>query len=76
MARYGQARDFLARIRRQLERNEAANNLMLGIAGRLYEDDAAYGDLSPYLAVVGDEKACHGELAAIAIMMPPHRSRR
>lgn len=69
--RYTDPVDFFQRVRPQLERDEAANGLMLGIAGRLCQDAAVYGDLPPYLAVV-EESENDDELAAIAIMTPPY----
>ena len=68
LTRHQTAAAFLARTQPVLERNEAANNLMLGIAMRLAE----YPDrikTPPYLVTVeeGDK------LFAAAVMTPPHR---
>lgn len=61
------AAGFLRSAQADLERHEAANNLMLGIALRLAEG-GAYGDSPPYLATVRDEAG----LAVAALMTPPH----
>lgn len=61
------AAEFLAIARAALEANEAANNLMYGLALRL----EAYPEriqTPPYFAAVQAE----GELLAAAIMTPPH----
>jgi uncharacterized protein len=67
-ARYQAADAFLARAQTALERQEAANNLMLGIAMRLAEHPDRI-KTPPYLATV--EKG--DRLVAAAVMTPPHR---
>lgn len=59
---------FLAAARETLEREEAANNLMLGIGLRLVDQPEYYGS-RPYLATV----AAEGALRAVAVMTPPYR---
>lgn len=62
------AATFLAHAQAALERQEAFNNLMLGVALRLHE----YPDrikTPPYLATVEED----GELLAAAVMTPPFR---
>lgn len=68
LTRYADAADFLVRAQTTLERREAANNLMIGIAMRLKEHPDRI-KTPPYLATVerGDE------LLAAAVMTPPHR---
>lgn len=68
LKRYANAADFLAHTQATLERNEAANNLMIGIAVRLKEHPDRI-KTPPYLATVkaGDV------LLAAAVMTPPHR---
>ena len=68
LTHYRSATDFLARARADLERREAANNLMLGIAIRLAEHPDRI-KTPPYLATVERE----GGLLAAAVMTPPHR---
>ncbi len=68
LTRHEAAAAFLACARDWLEQNEAANNLILGIAVRLAE----YPDrvkAPPYLATV----EAGGALVAAAVMTPPHR---
>lgn len=61
------AADFLAQAAPALEKDEVANNLMLGIALRLQHSPESARQ-QPYLAVVQDE----GGLVAAALMTPPH----
>jgi uncharacterized protein len=68
LMQYPTADAFLARARADLERHEAANNLMIGIAVRLMEHPERI-KAQPYLATVEDE----GRLVAAAVMTPPHR---
>lgn len=62
------AESFLARVQAVLEQNEAANNLMIGIAVRLKEHPDRI-KTPPYLATVEDGDT----LLAAAVMTPPHR---
>lgn len=62
------ATSFLARAQSVLEQNEAANNLMIGIAVRLHEFSERI-KTPPYLATVEDGE----RLIAAAVMTPPHR---
>lgn len=64
---YINAVEFLDRVRDDLEANESANNLMLGLAARLRKDPLRYGS-APYFAVVEDKDT----LALAGIMTPPH----
>ena len=66
--RYQAADAFLARAQSALERQEAANNLILSIATRLKEQPDRIKTL-PYLATVEQGNS----LLAAAIMTPPHR---
>ncbi|MGC8780495.1 MAG: hypothetical protein ACP5UQ_06485, partial [Anaerolineae bacterium] len=62
------AASFLAHARAALERQEAFNNLMLGVAMRLHEYPERI-KTPPYLATVEED----GELLAAAAMTPPFR---
>ena len=62
------ADSFLARAQSVLELNEAANNLMIGVAIRLRECPDRV-KTPPYLATVEDD----GRLLAAAVMTPPYR---
>jgi len=68
LTQYPAADAFLARAQADLERHEAVNNLMIGIAVRLKEFPERIQE-RPYLATVEDE----GGLLAAAVMTPPHR---
>ena len=68
LTRHQIAAAFLAHTQAMLERNEAANNLMLGIAMRLAEHPDRI-KTPPYLATVERESG----LLAAAVMTPPHR---
>lgn len=65
---YDAAVAFLRLTQPYLEREEAANNLMLGIVLRLAGNPASYGSDPVYLATVSDEEG----LVAAATMTPPH----
>lgn len=65
---YTNSSDFLAQTRHALETDEAANNLMLGIALRLAAGNAPPTWSTPYLATVADDA---GHLALAAVMTPP-----
>jgi uncharacterized protein len=62
------ARDFLKRAREWLERAEAENNLILGIAKR-FETNEGRVNVHPYLLTVEDS----GILLGAALMTPPRR---
>ncbi|HNS51028.1 MAG TPA: GNAT family N-acetyltransferase [Anaerolineae bacterium] len=62
------AAGFLGSAREVLEREEAANSLMLGIALRLVDEPAYYGS-RPYMAVV----EAGSTLCGAAVMTPPFR---
>ena len=64
---YSAAQDFLTQVQPTLEQDEAANNVMLGVALRVARG-VPYGDHPPYFATVGDEQG----LALAALMTPPH----
>ncbi|MDT8306720.1 MAG: GNAT family N-acetyltransferase [Anaerolineae bacterium] len=64
---YPDATSFLAVTRRELEKNEAANSLILSICRRLLEQPD-WLEESPYLATVAREQ---GPVPA-AMMTPPH----
>lgn len=66
--RYYNAVDFLERAQGYLERNEAANNLMLGICTRLKSKPVS-ADNEPLFFTVEDE----GNLKAAAVMTPPNK---
>ena len=66
---YTRAADFLARTHIELENNEAANNLLLGLADRLEAQPNFYGD-GPFFAAVESEES--GALLAAALRTPPH----
>jgi hypothetical protein len=66
---YANAGEFLARTHIELEKNEATNNLLLGLADRLVTEPHFYGD-DPFFATVESEKG--GALLAAALRTPPH----
>jgi len=68
-AEYGDAGSFLGRTRAALERQEAANGLMLGIALRLVGEPNAYGGRLPYYATVD----AGAGLRVAALMTPPFK---
>lgn len=68
LTRYEAAPAFLARAQAWLEQDEAANNLIVGIAVRLAEHPDRIKQ-PPYLATVEAD----GALIAAAVMTPPHR---
>jgi hypothetical protein len=68
LTRYSAADAFLARAQADLERDEAANNLIIGIAVRLKEFPDRI-KAQPYLATVEEG----GGLLAAGVMTPPHR---
>lgn len=68
LVRYEAPSAFLARTQATLERREAVNNLILGVAVRVAEQPDRV-KAPPYLAAVVDDD----ELAAAAVMTPPHR---
>lgn len=65
---YENANDFLAAAAPLLEQNEAANNLILGIAERLTHNPHYYGQEDPFLAVVSDG----GPPLLVALRTPPY----
>jgi predicted GNAT family acetyltransferase len=65
---YPTAAEFLARMQPLLERNEARNGLMLGIALVVSQDPQRYGEVAPYFATAEDDDG----IAAAALMTPPH----
>lgn len=65
--RFQTATDFLSIVRAALEANEAANNLMYGLALRL-ENHPERVQTPPYFSAVTGE----GRLAAAALMTPPY----
>jgi uncharacterized protein len=67
LTRYARGAEFLAHARAPLEREEAANNLIIGIAARVAENPDYYASFPVYLAAVdqGDE------LVAAAVRTPP-----
>jgi predicted GNAT family acetyltransferase len=66
LARHATAGDFLAATQPALEKNEAANNLMLGLASRLVKYPERIR-VQPYLATV----RAGTQLAGAALMTPP-----
>jgi uncharacterized protein len=66
--RHKTARDFLKRARVWLERAEAENNLILGIAKR-FETNEGQVNVHPYLLTIEDS----GILLGAALMTPPRR---
>ena len=70
---FDSATDFLAIVRPSLEQDEAANNLMLGLALRLVANPGRYQGgryrWPPLLAAVTEA----GSLAAAALMTPPFK---
>lgn len=68
LKRYRDARDFLAVARQPLELQEAANGLIVGVAGRVAEDPDHYRT-TPYLATVTDDRG----MVAAAVRTPPFR---
>jgi predicted GNAT family acetyltransferase len=67
LTQYANASDFLAAVRPPLEAQEAANNLMYGLALRL-EAHPERIQIPPFYAAVHGP----GGLAAAALMTPPH----
>jgi predicted GNAT family acetyltransferase len=65
---YEDAQIFLQRTRAELESNEAANNLMLGISGQLVQSPERF-KLAPCLKTVEDKDG----LVLAALMTPPHK---
>jgi predicted GNAT family acetyltransferase len=65
---YLDAGSFLADTGIELEQNEAANSLMLGICGQLVKDPNRY-EGPPCLKTVEDQ----GKLVFAAVMTPPHK---
>ena len=70
LQRHATATEFLRVAESALEQDEAANNLILGIAARLRQQEATRVPLSPapYLATVSDEN----HLVAAGLITPPH----
>ena len=66
LSTFREAAEFLTHAGPTLEREEVANNLMLGVALRLRDSPDAVRH-QPYLAAVQDE----GGLASAAVMTPP-----
>jgi predicted GNAT family acetyltransferase len=66
---FGDAGAFLARVQPFLERNEAAHNLLLGLAGELAGNPHMFGESDPWLAAVADE----GQVLGAALRTPPQR---
>ncbi len=66
---YAGAAEFLARTHIELEINEAANSLLLGLADRLVTEPNFYG-ADPFFATVESEEG--GALLAAALRTPPH----
>ena len=66
--RYKNAEDFLAAAGELLYQHEARNCLTIGIVERLQGDPQAYGEISPYLAVVFDG----GTPLLAGTMTPPY----
>jgi len=64
---FRRAEKFLEHTRAELELNEAANSLMLGVCGMLIEHPERYQE-PPCLKTVSDE----GGLVVAALMTPPH----
>ncbi len=67
LTRYTSAAEFLKHARAPLEKEEAANGLMVGIAARIAEKPDYYGQYPIYLATVDAD----GELIAAAVRTPP-----
>ena len=65
---YADVESFLSNTQAQLESNEVANSLMLGVCLRLARSPQAV-KTAPYLGTVGDEKG----LVLAAMMTPPHK---
>jgi predicted GNAT family acetyltransferase len=66
---YTGANEFLARTHIELEKNEAANNLLLGLADRLVTEPNFYGD-EPFFATVESEE--DNALLIAVLRTPPH----
>lgn len=64
---YQDAGGFLEKAQNYLERQESANNLMLGLALKIEKNPKPYGN-TPYLATVEDGAG----LALAAVMTPPY----
>ena len=65
-SKYDNANDFLTETESCLEKNEAENNLILGICTRL-KNNIKIGEAVPFFATVHDEQ----ELTNAAVMTPP-----
>jgi uncharacterized protein len=68
---YPTAADYLAKTQAVLERNEVANNLMLGVCLRLLTGVNPWGNEPPYLVAVTEGESAESELLAAASMTPP-----
>lgn len=60
---------FIKEVKPFLEKNEAVNNLPLGVLGELSRNIDRYGDERPFLGCVLDDK---DNVVLVAIMTPPH----
>lgn len=70
VTRYSRASDFLTRARGPLERDEAANSLIVGIAARVAENPDYYGKYPVYLATLDEGD----KLVAATLRTPPHNA--
>jgi uncharacterized protein len=68
LTRYASGAEFLRHAQAALEREEAANGLIVGIAVRVAEAPDYYGKYPIYLATVDEAD----ELVAAAVRTPPH----
>ena len=60
--------DYLLQAEDYLRKEEAANNLILGVALQVRQNPKAYGQEQPFMAVVH----AGGEIQAVALMTPPY----
>jgi uncharacterized protein len=69
---YNSAADFLERVRTQLEKNEVAHNLLLGLGQRLADQPDAFAS-TPYFVTVDRGSAAGGkELLLAGLRTPPY----
>jgi predicted GNAT family acetyltransferase len=69
---YENSSDFLARTQPELEKEEAANNLMIGICLRLVRDPNSYQAKPILYTVEKDRDQAAPELVLAVVQTPPH----
>lgn len=67
--RFESVEKFTKEVKPFLEKNEAVNNLPLGVLGEISRNIDRYGDEKPFLGCVIDDK---DDIVLVTIMTPPH----